>query len=175
MSVFRFKLSEEFVNVLTAFSKIHQYDDRKDYKETWKTWCTENSDIIQRETHRLKEMGYEGDIEDKMYKAGRYYFRNKKPISSEPSIRRAYISTDIDVIVAMDTHIQTSAKLETFTPAEGYNWFCQEYSYLLKPEISRIIANDNTLTAKQIIQKIKKTYKNRYFIYSKPLHSKNIR
>lgn len=171
MSVFRFKLSDDFVDVLTTFSKIHQYDEIKDYKETWKIWCTENSDIIHREMQRLKEMGYEGDAEDKMYKAGRYYFRNKAKKSSEPSIRRAYISTDIDVIVAMDTHIKACAKLETFTPAEGYNWFCQEYSNILQPEITRIITNDNTLTAKQIIQKIKKTYKNRYFIYSKQLHS----
>lgn len=167
MSVFRYKFSDHFVNVLTEFSKIHQYDDRKDYKETWKKWCMENSDIIHRETHRLKEMGYDGDVQDKMYKAGRYYFRNKRNISTEPSIRRPYISTDNDVIVAMDNHIHHCVKLETFTPAEGYNWFCKEYSHVLQPEINRIIDNDHTLTVKQIIQKIKKTYKNRYFIYSK--------
>jgi hypothetical protein len=169
MSVFRFKLADDFVNLLTEFSKIHQYDDRKDYKDTWKKWCNENQECIQREKYRLKELGYDGDVEDKMYKAGRYYFRNKKS-NKEPvsvTIRRSYISTDIDVIEAMDNHITRCAKLETFTPAEGYNWFCEEHSQLLRVEINRIISADITLSAKQIIQKIKKTYKNRYFIYSK--------
>jgi len=168
MSVFRFKFSDEFVNVLTEFSKIHQYDDRKDYKDMWKKWCNEHEEYIQTEKRRLKEIGYDGDVEDKMYKASRYYFRNKKPTKlSETTTRRAYISTDMDVILEMDAHLAECVKLETFTPAEGYNWFCQTYSSLLQAEISRIITNDNTLTAKQIIQKIKKTYKNRYFIYRK--------
>lgn len=167
MSVFRFKFADEFVEVLTDFAKIHQYDDRKDYKDTWKRWCFENEELIQREKHRLKTLGYDGDVEDKMYKAGRYYFRNKKNMASNPTIRRAYISTDMDVIEAMDAHIQASVPMKTFTPADGYNWFCKEYSHLLQNEINRIIACDETLTATQIINKIKKTYKNRYFIYSK--------
>ena len=34
----RFVLSKEITELLSEFSKIHQYDDRKTYKEIWEKW-----------------------------------------------------------------------------------------------------------------------------------------
>jgi len=64
---------------LSCFSKVHQYDDRHAYKSEWTKW-TQQEEIAQAidvEKRRLQENGYKGDIEDKMFKAGRYYFRKK--------------------------------------------------------------------------------------------------
>ena len=76
--IFRFKFNQDTINILTYFAKLHQYDSRNDYKEAWKVWYKSNNDILQKEADRITELGYTGNIEDKMYKAARYYFRKKK-------------------------------------------------------------------------------------------------
>lgn len=77
--IFRFEFSKQFMDVLYQFSKIHQYDDRHTYKEAWKEWTMidEISVMIEEETRRMIELGYLGNVEDKMFKSGRYYFRKK--------------------------------------------------------------------------------------------------
>ena len=36
--IYRYKFTEHFMEELYEFSKIHQYDARKDFKEAWKIW-----------------------------------------------------------------------------------------------------------------------------------------
>ena len=76
-TVYRYKFTDEVNSAITSFAKIHQFDNRHDYKEAWQEWVEENQELIDNETKRLKELGYEKDIGDKMFKAGRYYFRKK--------------------------------------------------------------------------------------------------
>ena len=85
--IYRFKFTEEFMEVLYEFSKIHQYDERKDFKEAWKIWVEENETIINQETTRLNDLGYKGDILDKMFKSARYYFRKKSSEKKQPTQR----------------------------------------------------------------------------------------
>ena len=42
---YRYKFSTEVMNEITAFSKIHQYDDRQTYKEAWNKWKEEQKDL----------------------------------------------------------------------------------------------------------------------------------
>lgn len=167
MAIYRFKLDDAVVNDITIFAKIHQYDTNKDYKKAWDIWCEENNDSVRREIDRLNELGYDGNSLDKMYKAGRYYFR-KKQLNAfvEPKQRGAYLSMDSAVLDAMDGHISANVKKQDFTPSRGYDWFCNQYSVLLQNEISRLISKNNTITASIMIFKVKKTYKNRYFIHT---------
>ena len=76
---FRFEFSKGFIDELSRFSKVHQFDERRTYKEAWQKWKSnpEIDHIITIEVRRLEESGYVGDIEDKMFKSGRYYFRKK--------------------------------------------------------------------------------------------------
>ena len=76
-TVYRFKLSNDIVDMVTSFAKIHQYDDRKTYKEAWEDWTNDNNNVITREANHLLEMGYEGDVIDKMYKAVDIIFEQK--------------------------------------------------------------------------------------------------
>ena len=62
VSIFRYKFTEEFMIELYNFSKIHQYDDRKTFKDSWNTWVEENEDVIQSEINRLTNLDYKGDI-----------------------------------------------------------------------------------------------------------------
>ena len=165
-SIYRYKLSEDIMSAITDFSKIHQHDDRKDYKEAWEDWCDINNDLIDTESRRLEELGYEGDLNNKMYKAGRYYFRTKNTTDTiEPKERRVYVSMNSDVIEQMDDHIVSNMKSVDYSPAQGYSTFCQSNIELLREEIIRL--SETGMTEKDIVSKIKKTYKNRYFIITR--------
>ena len=68
VNIFRYKFTQEFMDELYQFSKIHQYDDRHGFKEAWTEWVEINEDTINAEIRRINELGYNGDIVDKMFK-----------------------------------------------------------------------------------------------------------
>ena len=78
--IFRYKLSDDIMAIISQFAKIHQFDDRHAYKEAWARWLVDQQDTVEREVMRLQQLDYAGDIIDKMFKAGRYYFREKTAI-----------------------------------------------------------------------------------------------
>ncbi len=166
-AVFRFKFTDDIVASITEFAKIHQYDTRQSYKEAWVEWVDENDDIIYKEKERLTNLGYKGDVEDKMYKAGRYYFRNKKSqVDTEKKQRRKYIPTSREMIDAMDAHISEGISRGNFTPADGFDHFCENYRQILADEIVKTLQIVQ-LDTEEMSKKIKKTYKNRYFCISR--------
>ena len=97
--IFRYKLSDNIMELITQFAKIHQYDDRHAYKEAWENYVNEKREIIDREVYRLSELNYKGDVMDKMFKAGRYYFRAKgvSPPNDENSAALSNPSDDDQV------------------------------------------------------------------------------
>lgn len=162
--IYRFKFDDSIVQLLFQFAKVHQYDERQDYKEAWATFIDDNQEQLSREVTRLKLNGYEGDCFDKMYKSARYYFRKKSTSKTEPKSRRKYISTDRDLLDAMDEHINVNMKNNIdFKPSDGYDNFILNNQNMIKKEVERIIDSGFTNT-KAIVKKIKKTYKNRYFL-----------
>ena len=162
VSIYRFKFTNEFMNELYNFSKIHQYDHRKDFKESWKTWVDEKSLIISKEIERLTELGYSGDILEKMFTSARYYFRKKRTEKMEPKQRCSYIGVQKELLEAMDIHINENRSKE-FKPSNGFENFCKDNIPLLKQEIDRLVSC-NIKNVEDIRKKIKKTYKNRYFV-----------
>jgi len=162
--IYRYKFTEDFMSELYNFSKIHQYDHRKDFKEAWKIWIEENVKLIEQEKCRLDKLGYEGDIIDKMFKSARYYFRKKSVEKKEPKQRRQYISINRELLDAMDIHIEENFTKENYQPKIGFLDFCKENDELLKEAINKMFEKD-IKNSDLIEQKIKKTYKNRYFIF----------
>lgn len=163
MAIFRFKFTEEFMEELYKFSKIHQYDHRKDFKEAWKIWTEENADIINTEDERLARLGYEGETMDKMFKSARYYFRKKNPIKQEPKKRRQYINVTHELLTAMDHHISKNICTPDYQPKTGFLSFCLENNIVLKQTVAKIV--EQGIKDSHLIQdKLKKTYKNRYFL-----------
>lgn len=214
IKTYRHEFSKEFMAELSRFSKVHQYDDRHAYKSEWQKWINQESiaQAMDFEKRRLQENGYIGDIDDKMFKAGRYYFRKKtittenimtpKSIdsSSESPIaamqdgqdlptptatattttRRTYITMSKQCIRLMDDHISSAATATgtQFKPSTCYNDFyeSQMTTFEMTKEIENIIEKYEktpgamaNLTADEltveIMDKIKKTYKNRYYKY----------
>jgi hypothetical protein len=161
--IYRFKFTEDFMEELYKFSKIHQYDERKDFKEAWKLWTEDNQDIIEEETTRLTNLGYDGDIMDKMFKSARYYFRKKSTEKKEPRQRRQYISVNRELLDAMDNHIEENIFNVDYQPKTGFISFCKANEKILKESISKIF-EQGVKDSDLIEDKIKKTYKNRYFM-----------
>lgn len=162
---FRFKFTEETQNSLAYFADIHKLDDRVTFKEEWGNWIKENDTMLKKETQYLQEMGYEGNVESKMFKSARYYFKNKKPKNSEnqePKQRRKYIKMDKDILKLIDCHIDNNVKNENYKPATGFEMFKTNFQNEVSTEIERIKETCN-ISDKDIELKMKKTYKNRYF------------
>ena len=165
IKIYRYKFTVEFVEELYKFSKIHQYDHRKDFKDAWEVWIDDNSSLIFKESTRLTELGYDGDILNKMFTSARYYFRKKGTEKKEPRMRCTYIGTQKELLDAMDNHISLSMNTNerVFKPSTGFTEFCKEHIALLQQEIELLI-KFNIVTTDEIKKKIKKTYKNRYFM-----------
>jgi hypothetical protein len=164
INIFRFKFSDEFVIELYKFSKIHQYDHRKDFKSAWDTWIEENEELVNEETVRLVNLGYDGDIQDKMFKSARYYFRKKSTEKKEPRERKNYVGMKKELLEKMDEHINHNITTDDYSPAEGFLDFCKIHGKLLQEEVNRLY-NSGIKDSAEIKNKIKKTYKNRYFMF----------
>jgi len=108
-------------------------------------------------------LGYEGDVLDKMFKSARYYFRKKSTERIEPKQRRQYISVTKVLLDAMDRHIENNIYDDNYQPKTGFITFCKDNEILLKDTISSIFGQG--IKESELIEyKIKKTYKNRYFM-----------
>jgi hypothetical protein len=163
VNIYRYKFTDEFTYELFKFAKIHQYDDRKAFKEGWNLWIETNDEIINQECKRLKDMKYEGDVLDKMFKSARYYFRKKSTEKKEPVQRRTYVCSQKELLGAIDQHIRLNILSGEFKPSDGFEEFCKENVDILKEQIS-MLCRAGLKSSSEIEAKIKKTYKNRYFL-----------
>lgn len=164
VNIYRYKFTNDFMEELYKFAKIHQYDHRKDFKEAWEQWVDDNQELVDNESDRLTELGYHGDVVDKMFKSARYYFRKKSTDKKEPTKRRVYIGSQKELLDAMDQHITSNVICSSaFKPSDGFDEFCRTHGELVKDQIAQLIRAGITETS-EIKDKIKKTYKNRYFL-----------
>ena len=195
MQTFRFTFSENFNTELLKFSKVHQYDDRKVFKESWEEWIKDEEiqSLINIELKSLNEDGFRGDAMDKMFKSARYYFRKKSLASKEVTKRKQYTGFSKPLLENMDIHIQNELinnsypqtfdmssntedidtekrKLCVISPEEAYNRYCEENKDMISQEINLIKKQSMTaLDAKELSKKFKKTYKNRFYIKTKSM------
>ena len=194
VQIFRYKFTDEIMQMLTNFAKLHRYDDRQTFKDYWKEWIEINKDAIDIETQRLVDLNYRGKVIDKMYIAARYYFRTKNIVEKdqekkdqekkdqekkdqekkdqekkgqEKKGKRAYISLNHEFLEAIDLHIERNKNNENYSPANGYDDFYNSHIKLFKPEVDRICKEFPYLSSNICTIKFKKAYKNRYFQYTK--------
>ena len=159
-NIYRYKFTDDFTNNLHNFAKIHQYDERKVFKEAWNVWVEENTELVNTEVRRLSTLNYDGDVLEKMFKSARYYFRKKSTEKKEPQQRRTYVGVQKDLLDAMDAYISQNI---VDKPSDGFEDFCNLNQTVLQDEVDNLIKNDVT-DVDEIHDKIKKTFKNRYFM-----------
>ena len=171
--VLRHEFSSALTEHLAAFANLHKYDDRTTYKEAWMAWLAhdEIAALLTTDVARLSDLGYKGDVLDKLYKSGRYYFRGKNKANAEKANAdkaRKYVLLNHALLDAMDDHIERGLQHDdAYTPASGFADFCNMRADddVLKAEVASLSAR---LTSGEAVHaKLKKTYKNRYFMLIK--------
>ena len=182
----RYTYSEEVVEQLSSFAKVHEYDDRKEFKEAWQKWMEEPDikNLIIAEVSRLTVNGLSGDILDRMYKSARYYYRKKGcgEAVTEPTVRKEYEGLPRTVLKTIDDYIYSEinrniAETEkggnhiiTITAAKSFTTYCKLHydviSNLLPPMNDDAADKVNTNMReelKKVTDRLKKTYKNRFY------------
>lgn len=160
--IYRYKFTDYFMDELYKFSKIHQYDDRHIFKESWELWTQENCKIVNNEIIRLQTLNYDGDILDKMFKSARYYFRKKRTEKKAPKERKNYISFSKNILDCMDKHISINIQSRV-KPSVSFVDFCENNKEVVRETI-QYLNKEGIHDLEEIQNKVKKTYKNRYFI-----------
>ena len=175
--LFRFPLSTSMTESIFEFAKIHQYDDRKQFKEKWNEWiqCDDIKSEIADEFARLQAHGFDGDLTSKLFISARYYYRNIQELSTtqkpETSPRKKYTSLSKAFLQSMDDWIIENNG-NNKSPTQLYTEYCQENQIHLQPEIMNL-RNHSTepLIAKEIDAKFRKTFNNREYNIRKLLRA----
>jgi hypothetical protein len=173
VKTFRFKFSEDIMSEISEFARIHRYDSKDDFKEAWSKWTGDNSRLISAEQERLAAMGFDGDVNKKMYVSARYYFKNKTDVEEAPKKRRKYVTIDKTFIKLIDQYINTAIQNgdeSIYKPANCFQDFIEE-NEVQTAVLVRKLASDDNLENADIIAKIKKTFKNRYFVLTNKVNA----
>jgi hypothetical protein len=178
----RFLFTDEVSEILFDFARVHQYDERKTYKEAWQTLLKDEDTyaILMNEINIIKQNGYTGDVLDKMFKSTRYYYRKKliKEASEEKGMskgtskgtRKEYESMPSFILEEIDKHIKQEIALQMSPlsqnidntnqilvsrarPAKSFEKYYIEYK-------NKELTSNNEYFDKE---KLKKTYKNRFY------------
>ena len=160
-SIYRYKLDIQVSNALQDFVTTHKFDSVPIFKEAWDKWIIANNDIIEGEMRRLENLGYQGDSLEKMYRSARYYYKDKSLEPTKPKKRRAYIGLTKSILQEMDKHIHKNH----YKPSDGYNDFVNNFDDVIGRERSILLSKD--FSEDEVLKKIKKTYKNRHFVFTK--------
>lgn len=186
--VHRFDFSKEMTEELESFTNLHQYDDRRAFKDAWKEWITEQTiqDRIQEEKTHLQNLGFQGNILDKMFKSVRYYHLKKKnqDLSQEENdsdrdndnnqdknknksrFSKPFLQTiDTFILEEIQKSILNTNKntaIITLQQANVYNEYCKTQQQDIYHELVLLKHTYGSINP-EIENKLKKTFKNRFF------------
>lgn len=187
----RYKFNSKIIYLLSEFAKMHQHEGSKDYKESWSKWISEPEihSELEEEKGRLIKEGIVGDVMDRLYKSSRYYYRKKisKP-EEAPKNRKKYEGLTKDILHKMDAHIireingsidvlENESIVSRFTPAKSFELYMEENSSCvldLIPNMPTSTAEERRIQTDDVIRRVKKTYKNRFYKIKVNLETDNL-
>jgi hypothetical protein len=185
LPVFRYKFNDDVTAVLSKFANDNESLPKKEYKEQWKNWLNSNEEFVRNERERLTSQGYNNiDVTTKMFRTTKYYLRknmeksntdNNEPSTNDDQFRKKIFFVSKDLLKTMEEHI-SKAISENISPSKSFQSFADNYKSEIENEIENITTKhtsdtENTENIEQIKstinEKIKKTYKNKYYNVSK--------
>ena len=104
----------------------------------------------------------------------RYYYKNKKSKGREdnPVKRKKYSSMGKPIIKLIDNDLEVNTHTK---PSLSYVNFLKENEDVLTNEKSQMILENEIEGEKEFYKKLKKTYKNRYYVkFSKKVKTKKV-
>ncbi|MDC1151619.1 hypothetical protein OAS95_03510 [Pelagibacteraceae bacterium] len=175
----RYKFAKEVTDMLSDFAKLHQYDGSKDYKEAWNNWIKEEEvgNKLEDEKSRLIKMGMTDDVMSRLYKSSRYYYRKKSNnLNVEPKERKKYVGFPADILRTMDAQIireingsidviENDKIVSRFTPANSFELYLKENPESVNDLLSESSgsAEERRIETTAAVNRLKKTYKNRFY------------
>ena len=162
--VYRFKFSPAFQELLARFSSGHRYDEPSDFRQAFDAWNLCHKDTLEQEGVRLNALGYKGDLAKKAYRSARYYFKEKSLEKKGPQKRKPYVPVPGKLLDVMDSHIKGVALPGNLRPSYAYNNFISDGRHMMLLGQVDTILEDAGLDGVATEAKVKKTYKNRYFL-----------
>ena len=167
---FHYNASGECASILSDFAQTHRDLKSNQFKFAWEQWISlpEISKVLTNESTRLIESGYTGEPLDKMYFSVRYYYRKKalktNRLSSvnEFKPRKQYEQADSIILEEITNHIvniifvqESSGQIQMRRNISPANAFA---SYMSTHEMNDVD-----------VARIKKIYKNRFFLLRKKM------
>jgi len=156
---FHYNPSDECMCRIAEFSSIHREAKNKEFKNAWNLWTQqpEIAALLNAESARLAESGYQGEIQEKLYFSARYYYRKKSLSTKTPLTqkkeRKPHEATDANILEQMNLYILDQIQINNvIRPAEAYENYKQVYT----------VENE---------EKTKKIFKNRVFMIRKKMAS----
>tara|TARA_Y100000591_G_C21852886_1_gene712838 strand:+ start:540 stop:1040 length:501 start_codon:yes stop_codon:yes gene_type:complete len=164
MAKYRYNFTEDFQEKLKLFAIKHSNDYIDDFRINFESWCKENEDEITCQELILCRMGYNGDFSNKMFKSARYYLKNKKGDKKVAKERKKYTVKNDMLLCAIKEHIANLNNV--MQPKLAYKDFMENNIDIIERVKDKLILNED-YDEKSALNKIKKIYKNKYFIIKK--------
>ena len=174
-TTYRFKFNQEVLESIEGFSKKHANDNCHDFASAFDLWKIANKDLISKESDRMVNLGFKGNIELKMYKSARYYFKNKamkktqlkKNTKNKSTSKKNYISRNPEFFSFIECYI-LEHRLKASTLYDKFiNEIDSDIVSIIQREITRLKSFD--LTEEEAKKKIHKTFNNAYYKIKKNL------
>ena len=164
-TTYRFKFNKEILDSIKVFSKIHSEDCGEDFLDAFQLWKRANHELIDKEEKRIVDLGFKGNIEEKIYKSARYYFKNKKtkPIASNNKyLKTNYIPRNPSFFLLLEKYIKNNSSQKA---SILYKQFMAETDNEISSEISKemIRLKNYQLNDVECLKKIKKSFNNAYY------------
>tara|TARA_B100001287_G_C22327048_1_gene364415 strand:+ start:11 stop:571 length:561 start_codon:yes stop_codon:yes gene_type:complete len=173
---FRFKISNsDLYNEIVEFSRTNKYSNNEVLKQQYENWCNQDSILcmIQNEENMLRRNGYDltnNNIHNKIYKSIKYYHiknmlnessfqsneTNNKNVTNNPKIRFSS-----ELIHLVKQYMEDCYESDEFKPSLCFNTFCDKHNEQINNEK---LNYDDEITEKEFNQKLKKMFKNQYFM-----------
>ena len=141
---FRFKFSEEINDKLSNFGRLYSYANNEDLKSYWENWLNENEEVIINENNRLIELGYKGNINDKLYKSVKYYWIKVHKLENVPNNEidinnknQTYIIINNKLLEKINNHVNEII-INNISPKEGYDIFLKENEEFINTELNEM-------------------------------------
>lgn len=165
---YRFDFTKDVAGLMYSFTKEHRDETAKNFRANWNEWINreEIKRILTTECELLLNQGFKGDAWDKMYKSARYYYK-KQPSDTASKHQAKQKGTkhtnrfSLNFLQMIDTNI--SKHMQDDKPQiELFNEFCETMSEEIIYEL-RVIKTEMGEIPEDIKEKLKKTYKNRFY------------
>jgi hypothetical protein len=161
----------EWRQKIQEFSKTHQ-TNKKDFETEWIKWVNHNRILYETEKQRLIEIGCKGDLDDKLFKSARYYYRKKNTEKQQKSKRKNYEGFTKNIREMMKQHIFTiisysETNKENISPMTAYDNFCKTQTNRIYKEIQSFLRQtylpNKKIDPYQFAIQFRKSYKNHFY------------